>query len=54
MTNNPETGFFKGEDIPIHIPTPPEVMAGSTHLGPGIDRNPTSPSLTFYPQNKEN
>ena len=41
MTNNPETGFLKGEDIPINIPTPPEVMAGSTHLGPGIDRNPT-------------
>ena len=35
ISNNPETELLKHSDIPILLPTPPEVIAGSTRLGAG-------------------
>lgn len=35
MSNNPDTALLRGSDIPILLPTPPEVIAGSTRLGAG-------------------
>lgn len=35
ISNNPDTALLSHADIPIHLPTPPEVIAGSTRLGAG-------------------
>ncbi len=35
MANNPDTALLKGADIAVHLPTPPEIIAGSTRLGAG-------------------
>jgi len=35
ISNNPETDLLAGSDIPILLPTPAEVIAGSTRLGAG-------------------
>ena len=35
MSNNPDTLLLSGSDIPVLLPTPPEVIAGSTRLGAG-------------------
>ena len=35
MSNNPGTKLLAGADIPVLLPTPPEVIAGSTRLGAG-------------------
>ena len=35
MANNPDTKLLENSDIPILLPTPPEVIAGSTRLGAG-------------------
>ncbi len=35
MSNNPDTKLLAGADIPVLLPTPPEVIAGSTRLGAG-------------------
>ena len=35
ISNNPDTELLSHADIPIHLPTPPEVIAGSTRLGAG-------------------
>ena len=35
MSNNPDTKLLENSDIPILLPTPPEVIAGSTRLGAG-------------------
>ncbi len=35
MSNNPGTALLEGSDIPVYLPTPPEVIAGSTRLGAG-------------------
>ena len=35
IANNPDTKLLENSDIPILLPTPPEVIAGSTRLGAG-------------------
>jgi len=35
IANNPDTDLLQGADIPIYLPTPPELIAGSTRLGAG-------------------
>ena len=35
IANNPDTELLVGSDIPVLLPTPPEVVAGSTRLGAG-------------------
>ena len=35
ISNNPDTKLLAGADIPVLLPTPPEVIAGSTRLGAG-------------------
>lgn len=35
ISNNPDTALLSHANIPIHLPTPPEVIAGSTRLGAG-------------------
>ena len=35
ISNNPDTALLSHADIPILLPTPPEVIAGSTRLGAG-------------------
>ena len=35
IANNPDTKLLTESDIPILLPTPPEVVAGSTRLGAG-------------------
>ncbi len=35
MSNNDATALITGSDIPVYLPTPPEVIAGSTRLGAG-------------------
>ena len=35
ISNNPDTALLRGSDIPVLLPTPPEVIAGSTRLGAG-------------------
>ena len=35
MSNNPGTVLLSNSDIPVLLPTPPEVIAGSTRLGAG-------------------
>jgi N-acetylmuramic acid 6-phosphate etherase len=35
ISNNKDTLLITGSDIPIFLPTPPEVIAGSTRLGAG-------------------
>ena len=35
IANNPDTELLSGSDIPVFLPTPPEVLAGSTRLGAG-------------------
>ena len=35
IANNPDTELLTGSDIPVFLPTPPEVLAGSTRLGAG-------------------
>jgi N-acetylmuramic acid 6-phosphate etherase len=35
ISNNPNTKLLENSDIPILLPTPPEVIAGSTRLGAG-------------------
>jgi N-acetylmuramic acid 6-phosphate etherase len=35
ISNNDDTLLIKGADIPVFLPTPPEVIAGSTRLGSG-------------------
>ena len=35
FSNNPGTKLLEGADIPVLLPTPPEVIAGSTRLGAG-------------------
>ena len=35
IANNPDTQLLTESDIPILLPTPPEVVAGSTRLGAG-------------------
>ena len=35
MSNNDGTLLIAGSDIPVYLPTPPEVIAGSTRLGAG-------------------
>lgn len=35
FSNNPDTKLLEGADIPVLLPTPPEVIAGSTRLGAG-------------------
>lgn len=35
ISNNDGTLLITGSDIPVHLPTPPEVIAGSTRLGAG-------------------
>ena len=35
ISNNPGTALLEGSDIPVYLPTPPEVIAGSTRLGAG-------------------
>ena len=35
ISNNPDTVLLTNSDIPILLPTPPEVIAGSTRLGAG-------------------
>ena len=35
MSNNPGTPLLEQADIPVLLPTPPEVIAGSTRLGAG-------------------
>jgi len=35
ISNNDNTLLIKGADIPVFLPTPPEVIAGSTRLGSG-------------------
>ena len=38
LANNPNTKLLNGADIPILLPTPPEVIAGSTRLGAGTSQ----------------
>ena len=35
ISNNKDTLLITGSDIPVFLPTPPEVIAGSTRLGAG-------------------
>lgn len=35
VANNADTRLLRGADIPVLLPTPPEVIAGSTRLGAG-------------------
>ena len=35
ISNNPDTALLSNADIPVLLPTPPEVIAGSTRLGAG-------------------
>ncbi len=35
ISNNDDTLLITGSDIPVFLPTPPEVIAGSTRLGAG-------------------
>jgi len=35
ISNNDDTLLIEGADIPVFLPTPPEVIAGSTRLGSG-------------------
>jgi len=35
ISNNPDTVLLTDSDIPVFLPTPPEVIAGSTRLGAG-------------------
>ena len=35
ISNNDDTKLLAGSDIPVFLPTPPEVIAGSTRLGAG-------------------
>jgi N-acetylmuramic acid 6-phosphate etherase len=35
IANNAEAPLFALSDVPVHLPTPPEVIAGSTRMGAG-------------------
>ncbi|MCF6327494.1 MAG: N-acetylmuramic acid 6-phosphate etherase [Devosiaceae bacterium] len=35
ISNNEDTLLIEGADVPVFLPTPPEVIAGSTRLGAG-------------------
>ena len=48
IANNPDTELLSGSDIPVFLPTPPEVLAGSTRLGAGTAQKIALNTMSTY------
>ena len=48
IANNPDTELLVGSDIPVLLPTPPEVVAGSTRLGAGTAQKIALNTMSTY------
>ena len=48
ISNNPDTELLLASDIPILLPTPPEVIAGSTRLGAGTAQKIALNTMSTY------
>ena len=48
IANNPDTKLLTESDIPILLPTPPEVVAGSTRLGAGTAQKIALNTMSTY------
>jgi N-acetylmuramic acid 6-phosphate etherase len=48
IANNPDTELLLGSDIPVLLPTPPEVVAGSTRLGAGTAQKIALNTMSTY------
>ena len=48
IANNPGSELLVGSDIPVLLPTPPEVVAGSTRLGAGTAQKIALNTMSTY------
>ena len=48
IANNPDTELLVGSDIPVLLPTPPEVVSGSTRLGAGTAQKIALNTMSTY------
>ena len=48
IANNPDTELLVSSDIPVLLPTPPEVVAGSTRLGAGTAQKIALNTMSTY------
>ena len=48
LSNNPDTELLLASDIPVLLPTPPEVIAGSTRLGAGTAQKIALNTMSTY------